>query len=231
MDIGDTSDPPPGATGDTTPLASHDESGDDLEDDERSSVEDSHGDAVMGQDGGRVAVTADQPEPGDESLHFSAGDERTDADMERDDENAALATGQITTEGEPLPEGGAPLPAARSGSGLVRAYAKSTIQSRLTTLEDSAAEGALLDVYRAATSLLQSGGLMAGLLTNDMSVGFSVVVNQVAPALANADGLMAAVRAADADHLLVNFVKAAIRDVLGTHTAAGGTFFSASSTH
>ena len=72
---------------------------------------------------------------------------------------------------------------------------------------------------------------MAGLLTNDMSVGFSVVVPQVLPALANADGLMAAVRAADADHLLVHFVKAAIRDVLRTHIAAGGTSSSESPTH
>ena len=230
MELGDAPDPPPEPTGDTAPLASHDEPEDDLEDDERSSIEDSHGDAAMGQDGGRIAVTADQPEPGDESLHVSAGDERADEDMERDDGNAALATGQIATEGEPLPEGGAPLPAARSGSGLARAYAKSAIQSRLTTLGDSAAECALLDVYHAATSLLQPGGLMAGLLTTDMSVGLSVVVNQVAPALANANGLMSAVHAADADHLLVNFVKAAMRGVLGIHTAAGGASSSALST-
>ena len=72
---------------------------------------------------------------------------------------------------------------------------------------------------------------MTGLLTNNMPVGFSVAVPQVATVLANVGGLVAAVRAADADHLLVNFVKAAIRDVLGTHTAAGGTSSSASSTH
>ena len=84
-------------------------------------------------------------------------------------------------------------------------------------------------------SLIQPRGLIAGLLT-DMSVGFSVLIPQVVAALANADGLMAAVHAADADHLLEYFVKAAIRgvlilDVLGAHTAAGGTSSSASSTH
>lgn len=91
------------------------------------------------------------------------------------------------------------------------------------------------EVYRVTMSLLQPGGLIAGLLT-DMSVGLSAVIPQVAAALANVDDLMAAVHAADADHLLGYFTKAPIRDVLirgvlGAHTAAGGTSSSESSAH
>ena len=216
-------------------MASHDEDDGGLAADEHSSVEDLHGDTAMGKDDGRVVAVAGQPKPGDPPLHVSAGDERADADMERGDGYASLEADLIMMGGEPTTEEGAPPPAPHPGSGLERAFAKAALQSRLTTQEDYVAEGTLREVYRVTMSLLQPGGLIAGLLT-DMSVGFSVVIPQVVAALANADGLMAAVHAADADHLLVHFAKAAIRDVLilgvlGAHTAAGGTSSSASSTH
>ena len=235
MGLGDAPDSSSAPPGNTTPLASHDEDEGDLEDDERSSVEYSHGDTVMGHDGGRVVAVAGQPKPGDPPLHISAGDERADADMERGDGYTSLEADLIMMGGGPTTEEGAPPPAPHPGSGLERAFAKAALQSRLTTQEDYVAEGTLREVYRVTMSLLQPGGLIAGLLA-DMSVGFSVVVPQVATALANADGLMAAVHAADADHLLVYFAKAAIRDVLirgvlGAHAAAGGTSSSESSTH
>ena len=57
-DAPDSSSAPPGNTG---PLASHDEDDGGLAADERSSVEDSHGDTVMGQDGDRVVAVTGQP--------------------------------------------------------------------------------------------------------------------------------------------------------------------------
>ena len=133
--------------------------------------------------------------------------------MGQDDESAAPAAGQLETEGAPLPGGDTPLPTARSGSGLSRAYAKCTIP-------DAATVCALLDVYDAATSLLQPGGLMSDLLSTDMTVGMSVAADQVIPALANFDGLLSAVRKANADNFLKHFVKAAIYDTLKVIAAA-----------
>ena len=127
-------------------------------------------------------------------LHISAGDERADADMERGDGYTSLEADLIMMGGGPTTEEGAPPPAPHPGSGLERAFAKASLQSRLTTQEDYVSEGTLREVYRVTMSLLQPGGLIAGLLT-DMSVGFSVVIPQVVAALANADGLMAAVHA------------------------------------
>ena len=236
VDMGrdDNPDPPSAPPGDTAPLAPHEEDGGGLAADERSSAEDSHGDSVMldamGQDDGRVVAVTGQPEPGDPPLHVSTGDERADADMEPGGGHTSLEAGPITMGVGAAAEDGAPPSTPRPGSGLERAFTKAALLARLTTQDDNVAENTLREVYRVTMSLVQPGGLIAGLQT-DMSVEYSVVVPQVVAALANADGLMAAVHAADADHLLVHFVKAAIRDVLGTHTASGGPSSSESSTH
>ena len=59
MGLGDAPDSPSAPPGNTTPLASHDEDEDDLEDDERSSVKDLHGGTVMGQDGDRAVAVVE----------------------------------------------------------------------------------------------------------------------------------------------------------------------------
>ena len=241
VDMGrdDNPDPPSAPPGDTGPLASHEEDDGGLAADERSSAEDSHGDSVMldamEQDDGRVVAVAGQPEPGDPPLHVSTGDERADADMEPGGGNTSLEADPITMGVGAAAEGGAPPSTPRPGSGLERAFAKAALLARLTTQDDYVAENTLREVYRVTMSLVQPGGLMAGLLI-DKSVGYSVVIPQAVAALENVEGLMAAVHAADADDLLALFVKAAIHDVLvpgvlGEHTAAGGTSSSAPSTH
>ena len=85
-------------------------------------------------------------------------------------------------------------------------------------------------VYSVTASLVQPGGPMAHLLI-DTSVGLSVVLPQVITALDGVAGLMASVRAVDADELLPLFAKAAILDVMDGHTATGGTSPNAPSTH
>jgi hypothetical protein len=91
-----------------------------------------------------------------------------------------------------------------------------------------AMKDAILDVYGAATSLLQPGGLMSGLICTDMTTKVSDVADQVIPALASSGGLLSAVRNAKADHLLKHFAVAAVRDTLQAIAVAGAASSDAS---
>jgi hypothetical protein len=243
MEVDGRSAPPPEPTNGTPPPAPPDESND-----ERASAKDSHGDTVMGQGGdaasddndvvasvGSIDSYTDQDEDGgDDDTDAKAGqlapegeppdaaaeDERAtalghewlraDSDKESDDGHATLATDRIaTTEGLPR----------SSDYGLTRAYAKCALLSRLNTQEDHVTDTAMRLAYRSSISLLQPGGDLADLLT-DQSVGFSSIFARVAPALAEVDGLLDAVRATDSANLLKFFVKAAVRDVTTTCTTA-----------
>lgn len=204
MELGDAPDPPPESADDTTPLASPDESEGGSDDDGRASVEDPHGDVVMGHDGERAASTDDQLEAGDEPPQVSAGDDREDEFVARGDERAAPATGQLAAEGRSPPN---------SHYGIDRALQKCT--------QDPATRTALTNVHAAATSLLQPNGSMSDRWLSDATVKRSVVAEAVIPTLADVDGLMTSVRALDADHLIKSFVNAAIDDAYAKYHDSG----------
>ena len=227
MESDDNPGLPPAPSGDTGPSDSHGEDEDGLaadghssaedsrEEDEdglaadgRSSAEDSHGDAVM----------PDAEEQGDGRVVAVAGQP----------ECAFAGVGAAA-------DGDAPPPTPRPGSGLDRAFLKAARLGRLTTQDDYIAKNTLRQVYSTTKFLARPGGPMADLLI-DQSVGYSVKVPQAIAALEDVEGLMAAVRAANADDLLALFVKAALHDllvpgVLGEHTTTDGTSPSAPSTH
>ena len=154
------------------------------------------------------------------------GDELDDVDME----SASLETDAAEMGDGGAAEGDAPPPAPRPSPGLDRAFEKAHLLKRLTTQADYVAEETMRHVYSVTAFLVQPGGSMAHLLI-DTSVGCSVVLPKVIAALDGVAGLMADVRAVDADELLPFFVKAAMLDVMGGHTATGGTSPNAPSTH
>jgi hypothetical protein len=145
-------------------------------------------------------------------------------------ENTSLETDVAEMGNEGAVEGDGPPPEPRPSPGLDRALDKARNRGRLNTPSDHAAEETMRRVYNVTASLVQPGGSIDHLLI-DTSVGFSAVLPEAINALNGVEGLMADVRAVDADELLPFFIKAAMMDVMGGHTATGGTSPNASSTH